>query len=474
MQWVSSLETLKTLKEERFSQGVIAATLNFYRQNQLFSIAGLFLLSLILLVLIMAASAGKSQPRQPQRHGDISFQERAQQSNNDVIFTPQDAYAKIKYNLEIIALSIVQGDDWNKQHIVDFAYSWNELSGRQKAQVKQTVWFQLLENALVNIVGTEEASGFENDRTKLLTILSDKLDIKIPTAAVSVASSRSSAAEKPVQPAPQAAVVAANSAEDSVAKAGSQRDTAGQKEALAKLEKEKLEKELFQQPAPQTAKQSTMPPAEPSPALSSAQGVNSAAQNTEVAAAEVSPTVRAAQPASPQGSSEAGAAADQKRNNLHRIIRTPPTDAQDLNVVVASNNAAASASKQNPASSAKAISNADLNKLTAQLVNSYEKGNIDSFTSLFSPNAVSNDEADLKTITKDYADLFATTSDRRMIIGDIKWNFANNTASGSGSMEVAVKPSGANKAQKYTGKIQIVVERQANGVQITRLFHELK
>jgi len=193
-----------------------------------------------------------------------------------------------------------------------------------------------------------------------------------------------------------------------------------------------------------------------------------------VAAAEVSPTVRAAQPASPQGSSEAGAAADQKRNNLHRIIRTPPTDAQDLNVVVASNNAAASASKQNPASSAKAISNADLNKLTAQLVNSYEKGNIDSFTSLFSPNAVSNDEADLKTITKDYADLFATTSDRRMIIGDIKWNFANNTASGSGSMEVAVKPSGANKAQKYTGKIQIVVERQANGVQITRLFHELK
>jgi len=497
-QWFTGFEKLKSANGDKFSQSVLTPVLQFYRQNQIFTIAGSSLLFLILLVLILAASAGNNAVISPPSHVSQhdNRHDSKSQNNNDIIFSPQDNYTKIKYNLEIIALSIVQSDNWNKQHIVDFAYSWNELDHQQKAKVKQTVWFQLLENALVNIVSTErtDSGGYKNDRTRLLAILSDKLNIAIPNVIQTVASNsaastasghdssdsnsenrsgnKSGNESKNNEPTleEQDVAVAKNPVTQIVEQPASDNAanaiSAAHDEQLAKLEKELFKQKAAQpNPAPQ---ESTVP--QPT--------------NSEMAAAEVNPMSAPVLAASgqpellplPQEADDMNnAVVDQPRPSLHKVIRTPPpADAVAIDEFAKNNNPTAVSGNQITTSKSGPISDADLSKITSQLISSYEKGNIDSFASLFAPNAVSNDEADLKTIKKDYADLFAATSDRRMIIGGIKWNFSNNTATGDGQMEVAVKPNGANKTQKYTGKIQIVVEKQSDGVQITRLFHALK
>lgn len=488
IQWFSAFDKLKNANRDSYSLGIVESIHRFYRQNRIFTIVGLTLLFLIFLVLILAASADKNAPVNNLRSVSQADNHNISGStgNNDIVFTPQDKYTKIKYNLEIIALSIVQSENWNKQHIVDFAYSWNELNQRQQGELKKTVWFQLLENDLVNIVGGQHtASGYSNDRAKLLTILSDKLNIQMPTAIRAVALSDSSADAAGGSSSDKDVTMAQNSMSES--EAGDQSETKIKTSNVVHNEEvARLENELFKQKA---AAEGLLSQKKLEPQLNLSAVAKP--QDTEIAAAEVAQETKttlasAGQaellPLPQQSTNPSPVVADQPRPTIHKVIRTPPPPgAQELSASVAPISVpTASAGKNNPSSSNNgesndaAFSDAELTKLTSQLVNSYEKGNIDTFASLFASNAVSNDEANLKTIRQDYENLFATTSDRRMIIGDIKWDFSSNTATGNASMEVAVKPSGAAKAQKYTGKVQIVVEKKPDGVQITKLFHQLK
>jgi hypothetical protein len=174
-----------------------------------------------------------------------------------------------------------------------------------------------------------------------------------------------------------------------------------------------------------------------------------------------------------------------KSSRVNKVIRTPlPVAAQTTspaggrtkvaNAPPSSARQSAPQATNKTASNRRTISETELQKITSEFVDSYEAGNIITFASLFAKKAVSNDEADLNTIKKEYANLFATTSDRRMIIGNLKWDLSKRTATGEGSLEVAVKSASAEKAQTYSGKIQIVVEKQGDGVQITELYHALQ
>ena len=373
------------------------------------------------------------------------------------------------------ALNIVRGDDWNKQHIVDFAYSWDELNATQKSEMKKTVWFQLLENALINLVTADSGrADHKNSRTKLLAILSDKLNIDLPEVKQSVASNTSPTAlsredDASINSRQETESQETQSVETSVAQDSTESATVPSVEAANNTSSNQTEvlAQLDQDLSRQTAdKQNSLSQDAIKSQPNSAALVKSEAAFPQSAKSESVP----ARSNQESGKQDIASFTQLVRQNTHKVIRTPPSaDAQELDTRLAkNNNSARTGTKGRP------ISDSELKKLTTELVNSYEKGNISSFTSLFAANAVSNDEADLNTIKQDYANLFSTTSDRRMIIGDIKWNFSNNTAVGDGQMEVAVKANGANRSQKYTGKIQIVVEKQPDGVQITKLLHVLK
>jgi hypothetical protein len=114
---------------------------------------------------------------------------------------------------------------------------------------------------------------------------------------------------------------------------------------------------------------------------------------------------------------------------------------------------------------------AELQDITTQLVTSYETGDLKHFVSLFSKEIKTNDRIDLAGVTKDYSELFSTTSDRQMFIQNLKWNNEKIGAKGTGDLEVVVLSDEGNPVYSMEGKIQIVAQKIDHDVKITHLYH---
>jgi len=113
---------------------------------------------------------------------------------------------------------------------------------------------------------------------------------------------------------------------------------------------------------------------------------------------------------------------------------------------------------------------AELQDLVTRLVSSYESGDLELFSSLFAPNAKTNDRNDLKSIKSDYKKLFASSNDRQMFIQRLHWTKEKDYAKGRGDLEAMVLQSG-NSVYSMSGKIEIVAKRIDGKVLITRLYH---
>ncbi len=453
-QAATAFNHLKTGIHKSLSSGFLHSVVALYKQSPLLvgAVGGFSIVFFIIVVIIFSLAGGNSG------HNNALIQA------DESLFGGQYSHAKIKYKLNVIALSLIEDDHWNKQSIADFTYGWNTLDANEKDKMKQTVWFQLLENTLMNKLSADSDDKY----TKLLADLSAQLDLHSPreknrSAMVNAETVKAEADkdETVAVEAPQAQALKTQLAQTQVTKAESQSPSASQiREAEATVDEEVGP--LSQSFISSVDQPSVTPPAARDPQ----EQTNIMAQLPEFQSIEGQQNKQQVATASTE---------QDKPSRVNRVIRTPlPVEAQSTTGLTNVASTSPSSPKQSSDATPAAISETELQKITAEFISSYETGNIKSFTSLFAKKAVSNDEADLNTIKKEYASLFAATSDRRMIIGDLKWDLSKQTATGEGKLEVAVKSAGADKAQTYSGKIQIVVEKQDDGVQITKLFHALQ
>jgi hypothetical protein len=456
------LSQLNTSIQHSLDSGLLHTVVNAYKQNPfMVSTVAIFSLISFVFVIVIFALAGGNQHMLPSQQNLFS-------DSDDVLFDNQYTKAKIKYDLNEIALNVIEGKAWNRQHIDKFTAGWSRLDALEKAELKQTVWFQLLENTIKSAISAHTS----DNRGKLLADLAVQLGVSGKDNASSVKAKASAVATN-------TATNSASGADDRtvqapIANAQTDADTAKPlKTALDQADAAAMETLSSTTQLPTTQTQSA-----PSQLKNdtSQDSLQTAATQTDTKANADLKTEVVSPPSQAQTNSRQLASVTSntpKPRQVNKIIRTPiatetPAAAKTLAKSQQSQNG------QSQSTKLRALNNAELKRITNEFVTSYESGNIINFTSLFAEKAVSNDEEDLTTIRKEYAKLFATTSDRRMIIDNLKWNLSDTTATGKGRMKVKVKAAGASKFETYSGTIQIVVEKQAGSAQITKLFHSLQ
>jgi hypothetical protein len=116
----------------------------------------------------------------------------------------------------------------------------------------------------------------------------------------------------------------------------------------------------------------------------------------------------------------------------------------------------------------------ELNRILSNFTNSYNKGNIGQLMALFDDNARTNDRSSKRGIQADYAELFNNTKSRKLMINDVNWRVNQGKAEGAATFEVVVRPKNSTQASRIRGSIRIVAEKNAQGVYITRLVHDIQ
>jgi hypothetical protein len=448
------LSHLKTSIQHSLDSDLLQTVMNAYRQNPfMVSTVAVFSLISFVFVIVIFALAGNNQHSLPSQQNLFS-------DSDDGLFNNQYTKAKIKYDLNEIALSVIEGKAWSRQHIDKFSDGWNRLDALEKAELKQTVWFQLLENTIKRAASTDTS----DKRVKLLADLATRLGVAGFDNTASAHANASAAATNTTTVADNGAAQA-HSANAQVDADTTNPNPTERQTPLAQADAAAMETLSSSTQSQSAASQSKIDADQDALQADTKTNVD---PNTEV----VSPPSLAQTNARHTASVAPNAS---KPRQVNKVIRTPiPSETPAEAKTTAK--AQQKSSQNTPAKTAKSnvLDKAELQHITNEFVNSYETGNIINFTALFAEKAVSNDEEDLTTIRKEYAKLFATTSDRRMIIDDIKWNLSDNQATGNGRMEVKVKAAGAGKFETYSGTIQIVVEKQAGSAHITKLYHALQ
>lgn len=462
-QMATALRQLKSDIKPALVTHVAQPSLTLYRQNPLIVgvVAGFSIVSLLIVTLIFALAGGKPDA------SSSFFTSQIDESG----FGNEVSQAKIKYELSLMALNFMEGEAWNKQTVADFTQGWNRLDVLNQAEMKHTVWFQSLENYL------QRKSGAGDSRAKWRTELSAQLGLQEAAQDVAVASApaASQATQATVSMAAVEEVSQTPSRSDSASPSASS-PTSVATESVAQLTQAveplkttvEIAAPVTQASATQSVENSNAQAlAKPSDAVqpqTTAQPQNTAQQQTTtIQPSKVTGTQVVNAPQSITAQSATG-------GRVNRVIRTPMSEQASVAAPSVATAASVATEVQKPVP----IGDAELRSLTREFIKSYETGNIINFTSLFSDKAVSNDEADLDTIRKEYASLFAATSDRRMLIGDISWKLSDNTATGEGKLAVSLRSKGASQNETYSGIVKIVVEKQKDGVQITKLYHSLQ
>lgn len=114
---------------------------------------------------------------------------------------------------------------------------------------------------------------------------------------------------------------------------------------------------------------------------------------------------------------------------------------------------------------------AELQDIVTRLVSSYETGDLNSFTSLFTLDAKTNDRQNLAGIKSDYQDLFKNSNDRQMFIQGMQWSYDKKHAKGIGDLEAIVLSDSGQTVYTLSGKIQLVAKRVNGKVHITHMYH---
>lgn len=114
---------------------------------------------------------------------------------------------------------------------------------------------------------------------------------------------------------------------------------------------------------------------------------------------------------------------------------------------------------------------ADIQQVLAKFVDAYEKGDLDSFTSLFAKDATTNEQTDRNDIRNEYQQLFDNTHGRHMHFTNFNWDLYNGEAEGKGRFELLISPKNTATVQKYSGEVQLILKQKDNGVVISEMRH---
>ncbi len=96
-----------------------------------------------------------------------------------------------------------------------------------------------------------------------------------------------------------------------------------------------------------------------------------------------------------------------------------------------------------------------LDQLIADLVHAYKKGNINSLSTLFVENAITNERRNRNEIITDFKKLFQSTKNRDMQITDLQWNLINNITTATGNFTVSSYDKKSDHLTKTSGELFI-------------------
>ena len=119
------------------------------------------------------------------------------------------------------------------------------------------------------------------------------------------------------------------------------------------------------------------------------------------------------------------------------------------------------------------ITRGELNNVLSQFTYYYNSGDIKRLMNLFNDQATTNGQSSKQGIKNDYADLFSTTQARRLMLKNIKWNLDSARASGAADFEVVIQSKNGEQRSSLKGVLSISAVKGADGIFITRLFHEV-
>jgi len=159
-----------------------------------------------------------------------------------------------------------------------------------------------------------------------------------------------------------------------------------------------------------------------------------------------------------------------------RIKREKPV--QEVTTAVADNTAQLTPVSRQPETAAANVTAAstavvalELDSLVTRFIESYEIGDLEGLTALFSEDAKTNDRNSLQGIRKDYSNLFNSSSFRILNVINLRWIPAAKTSIGMGDYEIAIAMNDPGQSRTLHGKIQFEVTRIDDQLRITRLYH---
>ncbi|MFV2057869.1 MAG: hypothetical protein ACC707_15490, partial [Thiohalomonadales bacterium] len=114
---------------------------------------------------------------------------------------------------------------------------------------------------------------------------------------------------------------------------------------------------------------------------------------------------------------------------------------------------------------------AELDRLIDHFIYAYELGNIEQLSRIFSEDMKTNKSTNINGVRKEYAELFSTTSDRKVKLSNLRWKFGKTHAKGSAQLEVIATTKNGKSEKLINGRIQFVAKRIDNIVRITHLYY---
>jgi putative secretion ATPase (PEP-CTERM system associated) len=116
------------------------------------------------------------------------------------------------------------------------------------------------------------------------------------------------------------------------------------------------------------------------------------------------------------------------------------------------------------------INETELINLVDNFLAYYASADLDKVMGLFASDARTNNRTNAQGIRSDYTELFKSTTMRKMNIGPLQWSIENDYARGIGDYQARINPVGTQNSQTFSGNITIQVQKDDQGLKITRFY----
>lgn len=114
------------------------------------------------------------------------------------------------------------------------------------------------------------------------------------------------------------------------------------------------------------------------------------------------------------------------------------------------------------------ITVSELNDLLFELSNSYERGDLTVFGSLFNKDANDENYNTLKKTEKKFEQWLSNTSDRQMFLNDFNWAFNKNVAIGTGKLSLTLITENDPRIVTIKKAVELTVRKDQGKVRITK------